>query len=538
MSLNLLKLIIIFVLINKYHLYIVIYVKGNDPYELYNNSKFESFSENFIISSINNNLYTLMGIGKPDQNVVIKINPHQKDFLFNQKNCKNFYDDKYINKNKLSTNNVTININKDKIGYKRNISKSFEKNKEIKLDSTYNINYFCAKERLKLDDYRNILNKETFNDSEIIYPYSQNNLIKFNFVYEENDLNQEICGSIGLASYNDKNNNKFIEQLKTSNITQNYYWSIKYPSLDKGYIIFGVLPHQYLNNKTNETFNSNNFLEIYNNFGIESNHWDIELDEIFFYSNKKSEREKILVNIRVNADFMFNKQLIIGSSNYKSIIIEYFFKEYFKKNMCLEETISSNISYSVIKCRKEQFEKEMVKCPDLYLYNKGLKTNFILSFKELFITLGNSIYYMIIFRSSLIHQKNEIWELGIPFLKKYQMIFNSDTKKIGYYSNLNINNKIDSKIKITKKKTNLHISIRTLIEIFFVLFVFLFIIYLVKKIYLNKERQKKPYELQDEDYDYFANNRINCRRNTDINNKDVNKNKLLINEQIIEMKQN
>ena len=27
--------------------------------------------------------------------------------------------------------------------------------------------------------------------------------------------------------------NKFIEQLKTSNITENYYWHIKYISLDK-----------------------------------------------------------------------------------------------------------------------------------------------------------------------------------------------------------------------------------------------------------------------------------------------------------------
>ena len=66
-------------------------------------------------------------------------------------------------------------------------------------------------------------------------------------MYEEIDSNNEICGSFGLASYNDKNNNKFIEQLKTSNITQNYYWSIKYISLDEGYIIFGILPHQYLN---------------------------------------------------------------------------------------------------------------------------------------------------------------------------------------------------------------------------------------------------------------------------------------------------
>ena len=49
---------------------------------------------------------------------------------------------------------------------------------------------------------------------------------------------------------------------------------------------------------------------------------------------------------------------------------------------------------------------------------------------------------MIIFRASLSQQKKEFWELGIPFLKKYQMVFNSDTKKIGYYISKNINNDI------------------------------------------------------------------------------------------------
>ena len=119
MSVNLLILFIIFVLINKHYSYIVISIKGNNPIELYNNSKTEN-TEDYIFSSINNNLYTLMGIGKPDQNVVIKINPNQKDFLFNENNCKIFYNDKYINKNELSPNNITISINKSKIGYLKN----------------------------------------------------------------------------------------------------------------------------------------------------------------------------------------------------------------------------------------------------------------------------------------------------------------------------------------------------------------------------------------------------------------------------------
>ena len=529
MSFHLLKILIIFGIIYKYHSYIVIYIKGNDPYELFNNSKSKDFTEYYLYSSINNNLYTLIGIGNPNQNVAIKINPSQKDFIFNENNCKAFYNDRYINKNKLSPNNITSYIYISNIGYNRKLSKSFNKNEGIKLDSSYNENYFSGNEMLKLDDYRNILTKNVFNDSEKIYPYSQDHLIKFNFVYEKNDNIDEICGSIGLAIFNDKNNNKFIEQLKTSNITQNYYWSIKYISLDKGYIIFGILPHQYLS--SNETFNEINFLEIYSKFTLKNNQWGIDFNEIFFYLNN-NKKEKILINKEEDAVFSFTNQLIIRTLNYKSTILSHFFNTYFKNNICIEETFSGNISYSIIKCDKYQFIKEMYKFPDLYLYNKELQTYFILSYKDLFITLDNNIYFMIIFRNSLIQQKKEIWELGIPFLKKYQIIFNSDTKKIGYYSNINVN-KIESPKVINSKKSNIfNFSTRTLLEIFFGVILILLIIYLIKKIYVNKTRQKKPYELQEEDYDYFTINKKNRKNFVDVNNMDDNE---LVNEKIIEM---
>ena len=175
-----------FLLIVRKYSYIVISIKGNDPYELFNNTKIKTSTENFLYSSILNNFYSLMGIGRPDQNIVIRINPAQKDFIFNENNCQLFYNNKFINKNKLSPNNVTINVNISQIGYIRNHSRSFNKSKDIKLDyNYYDSNFFSAKERLKLDDYRNILNKINFKNNGIIYPYSQNNLVKFSFVYEE-----------------------------------------------------------------------------------------------------------------------------------------------------------------------------------------------------------------------------------------------------------------------------------------------------------------------------------------------------------------
>ena len=55
---------------------------------------------------------------------------------------------------------------------------------------------------------------------------------------------------------------------------------------------------------------------------------------------------------------------------------------------------------------------------------------------------------------------------------------------------------------------------------------------LIKKLYLNKIKQKKPYELQDEDYDYFSNTNSKLKKNDDINYS--NEDKSII-TQIIEM---
>ena len=185
------------------------------------------------------------------------------------------------------------------------------------------------------------------------------------------------------------------------------------------------------------------------------------------------------------------------------LIIVYFFQEYINKNICIEENFSNNINYSIIKCYKRQFEKELIKFPELYLYKKEFQTNFCLSYKDLFITLEENIYFLIIFRTPILQQKNEIWELGIPFLKKYQIIFNSDTKKIGYYISNNISN--DLIRKDIKRNNNVVFSFRTFLELFVGFIFILLIIFLLKNIYHNKiKQQKRPYDLQDEYYDYFS----------------------------------
>ena len=270
-----------------------------------------------------------------------------------------------------------------------------------------------------------------------------------------------------------------------------------------------------------------NLLETYSDFSLGSNLWSIKFDEIYFYQNK----EKNLIINDLRAIFSFSKQIIIGTSQYKDLIINNFFKEYFDKKIC-EHEILYKISYSLIKCVKKDFEKNLNKFPELYFNNKELQTIFNLTYKDLFMTFDKEIYFLIIFRTWL-EKENDVWELGVPFLKKYQMIFNSDTKKIGYYTNIN-NNDINTNSTVNKDNeiNSNNFSFRTFIEIIFAVLFVMLLILLIKKIYMNKIKQKRPFELQDEDYDYFSNTNIKINKKNDINYTNDDKTNT---NQIIEM---
>ena len=78
--------------------YIVIPFKGNNLSTIYNNSKQKDFLEDFIMSTFYNQLYTAIGLGNPNQHIVLSIVPKQVDFLFNKMNCLFFYNNNYIDK--------------------------------------------------------------------------------------------------------------------------------------------------------------------------------------------------------------------------------------------------------------------------------------------------------------------------------------------------------------------------------------------------------------------------------------------------------
>lgn len=118
----------------------------------------------------------------------------------------------------------------------------------------------------------------------------------------------------------------------------------------------------------------------------------MDLNEIYFFSNKYKLKISVPSTI-AEGEFEFTLQLIIGSYSYKELIIKYYFKEFYDKNICREEEYKLDINYSIIRCKKELFEKHLKEFPNLFLYNRGLKNFFELSYEDLFISIGDNIYF-------------------------------------------------------------------------------------------------------------------------------------------------
>ena len=230
--------------------------------------------------------------------------------------------------------------------------------------------------------------------------------------------------------------------------------------------------------------------------------------------------------------------------------VYHFFQEFYDKKICIEEEYKLDINYSIIRCKKESFESKIKTFPTLHLYNRAMQNVFELTYEDLFLTVGDYTYFLVIFRKGKMTELNQTWKLGIPFLKKNQIIFNSDTKRIGFYTENKVNivgdKNPNNKKKVDKNKKDESkgffdsiinsISLRTFFEIIIAILFIVVLIYLGKKLYNFRNKQKKPYELQDEDYDYFSNNSENKRKkdNIDINNSSNDNNALT--GQIIEMK--
>ena len=378
--------------------------------------------------------------------------------------------------------------------------------------SFYLKNKLCyAKEKFKF--YKDTkMNKENIN------------LFDIEFIHTVNDT--EICLFDGLQLTNEYKNKEinFFNQMKNNINSKFYSWMIKFNSSDEGYFIFGDI----LNNDNIHFMKGinreENFESVYEKpFQSGTIFW--KLSFAYLYLGNNITANNFEVNIEISSEF-----LRVPDKIFSKIKILYF-SDYFNYKfmnghpICFEKYILAK--FKGIYCYKKEFlqmTNNYKILPAFNFYSQDLNMNITFKPDELFKDYHNNLYFLIVHDTE--KEKDE-YNIGTILLKKYNIIFDPESKKLSIL-------KFYKKNQIFNSKKNIYISIVITLLLSAILFCFIGI-KCGKKLY--QTRKKKANELNDE-YDYSSINKINNNKgigiipNKDINNKEIYKG---INEYSMEM---
>ena len=463
---------------------------------------------NLIYDLFYRDIYTNLYVGTPPQEMLTLIRPDNQTLFFNSKDC---------NRKKLSFIKDDSNLI---------TKKSFnggESNSFYKLDTITTINNdLNTKEK-------NYLYSDTisFYDSNCLHNLNNNQkcktkitVDKFNFMVEISYTSQ-LCGRLGMG-YSKFTQMHFVKQLKKKKGISNYLMTLQFLEDEKGYLILGGYPHEY---EANSKYDSNNLVTI--NTGSKGNiilPWSVSFIRTYL---KLDETNEILVQKYALCYLVFNFGLIKGTEKYKNLILQYFFQDLINKDICKMEltektifdrkasSINSNGTFTMFICNKKLFTNNYIKkFPPFKLKHDTFGYIFELTYEDLFKEINDKYYFLIIFPEDHALQ----WIFGIPFLKKYQFIYDYDSYTIGYYPIYNEKNLIEEKEnnKNNQNNQNKNNSIimnnnnfKSINFIFIIPFIIIFCILLIfigylirKKLY--EKRKRKANELEDDDYEYFS----------------------------------
>ena len=336
-------------------------------------------------------------------------------------------------------------------------------------------------------------------------------LVEQYYLYYTADLNKDpiyLCGTIGLSLIKhetyDSQHDEIEYYLKYYRSQNNYFSFFHYNNQD--YFVNKI----FLNEEFKDMFKDvKNISWINPIISDNSERWEIYMNEIFY--NNVYLKKRIIVEL--NPLF----ELIIGTNEYKSNIINDFFKYYIEQKICILNEIKE---YHIFECDEFRFEaKDIKNFPALYILNNNINHIFEIAGEDLFIKLNNKYYFKIVFP---IKRNDNKWVLGRIFLRKYPVIFSPLNRLVGFYINPNkgIINERDKETEEIKDKliNNRKESFPKIIY----LYIFIGIIFSLLGIYIGKKlfmsRKKKLNELVDDYYQYDTENDKSIKKDDKIEN--------------------
>ena len=426
----------------------------------------------------------------------------------------------------------------------------FLSEKECQRQSVNNVKnyYIMTKNNYKLRDSSTYQNISKFNNS--LTNYKNGGIISENFIfynttklksiplsydnyYDKDQIDTKInvnetkviieeftnngmCAVVGFGktNINSKEGINFINELKRNQAITDYSYTFKFITSNSGEFIIGALPHEYFNNSN--LYKEYQFIKINsysnNKFNLP---WSLTFDKILLEYNNNT------INIQINAKSFIAPHLgfIIGTTQYKKLIMEKYFNSLINKGICsLEKTNKINNKlfdleneyFEIFSCDISKMKNEYKSSfPKIIFQHNNFDFNFFFFFYCSFIEFKGRYYFLIIFPED--NYPNNNWYLGLPFLKRYQFIFNYDSKTIGFY-NENLKQKNETKIN---NSNNSHLRIILEVGIGILLIALIIIAFIIGQ-KISKQRKKRANELTDDNFEYFSKEGNNQENNLNL----------------------
>jgi len=461
------------------------------------------------------NLYTKISIGEPSQEIQAFLSVQHSYFsISTSQNIKNI-------------NDFQSHYNIVKSNSFKNISTG-----RFLTDTNYNS---MAMEKFKLNMF-NYKNKEyhniSINDMIFIYNNKDDDIKNNGNMNQKSNKKEEKSYylNIGFQIINQKffkerEKYNFITQLKKREIINQYDWSIyfkKGPNNNgsflynpdfllnaKGEILIGDLPNNYNPNN----FNVQQLKKTYSIYTPQLFKWGLQFDQIYYYKNNNNNNNSLNGNIKnesliekisvADVQININNYIILSPMIYFHKIKNDFFDAYIKEGIC---KINQGIEYKTISCKKsKQFGIDNLKeFPTLYMQHHEFNYTFEFTYEDLFLEKDDNFWFLIALSSF----KNDLeeWNMGIIFLRKYNLIFNQDTKTISFYNtNIPIEYIDDKKWNRSVKLTVIVIGILFIIGIIFIY------IYICKRLWKSNKDKKRLNHIYDNS-DYLKEDKLDINR--------------------------
>ena len=445
------------------------------------------------------NLYTKISIGEPSHEIQAFLSVQHSYFsISSSKNIKNINDFQ-------SHYNII----------KSNSFKNILTGRTL-AEANYNS---MAMEKFKLNIF-NYKKREYYNTSinDMIFIYNNKDNVNEKSYYL--NIGFQI---INQKFFKEREKYNFITQLKKREIIGNYDWSIffkkgpnnngnflynpEYLINAKGEILIGDLPNNYNPNN----FNIQQLKKTYSKYTPLLFKWGLEFKNIYFYKNNNesniisNKNGTNMENISVtDVQININQYIILSPLIYFYKIKTYFFDYYIKEGIC---KINEGIEYKTISCEKsKKFGIDnLKKFPSLFMEHHEFNYTFEFTYEDLFLEKDNNYWFLVALSSF----KNDLeeWNMGIIFLRKYNLIFNQDTKTISFYNPNILIEDIDDK----KWNRIALISILTIILIGIFFIIGIIYIYICKKIFKSYKGKKRINHIYDNS-DYLKEDKIDINK--------------------------